>query len=459
MKAKVYIGAIKYAVYIGRKIVEKTMNFFGFPARFFSIKDGVLKDYKMYGNTVQSNLPEGYTQLESISSTGYEYINTGLVMQSGDEIQLDYEWLGDTPASLSADMMFLGCQNLDPTIGGVWVELYRRSDGTRTWYARLGGTSSASAGATTEQITGRHLLSLNQTRLALDGTTLVGMSVGDTFQTTPLTLFGRFNQTGTLLNSSRIKVYGLKVINNGVVRLNLIPCKNADNILGMYDTVTEQFLVNSGTGEFIAGAAVQPTPTTPVEIESVGVYDSATGKYKIPVNVNGTITNIYLDEPLRKLGDYTDYIDFDNQKVVRNVYCQTDITQGASLSAGRYLCNTDKENISQSQQVTIALSNILQDGSNIAYEQFSYLYNYVGMYRNSLNVPRIVISKIDGASTIQDFQNALKGIEIYYPLRTPTEESITLPAIALQKGNITMDTETKIKPSQLTITGDIDDVR
>lgn len=30
-------------------------------------------------------------------------------------------------------------------------------------------------------------------------------------------------------------------------------------------------------------------------------------------------THIYLDEPLRKVGDYADYIDFKNQKVVRNV--------------------------------------------------------------------------------------------------------------------------------------------
>ena len=35
--------------------------------------------------------------------------------------------------------------------------------------------------------------------------------------------------------------------------------------------------------------------------------------------VGPTTTNIYLDEPLRKIGDYSDYIDFKNQKVYRNV--------------------------------------------------------------------------------------------------------------------------------------------
>lgn len=48
------------------------------------------------------------------------------------------------------------------------------------------------------------------------------------------------------------------------------------------------------------------------------------GKYKIPVKVSLSsgeekTFNIYLDEPLRKIGDYADYIDFANQQIVRYV--------------------------------------------------------------------------------------------------------------------------------------------
>ena len=48
------------------------------------------------------------------------------------------------------------------------------------------------------------------------------------------------------------------------------------------------------------------------------------GKYRIPVKVSGEngneqIFNIILDEPLRKVGKYVDYIDFANQQIVRNV--------------------------------------------------------------------------------------------------------------------------------------------
>lgn len=41
--------------------------------------------------------------------------------------------------------------------------------------------------------------------------------------------------------------------------------------------------------------------------------------YKEPI-----LSNVYLEEPLRKVGDYADYIDFKNQKIVRNVKVNDD---------------------------------------------------------------------------------------------------------------------------------------
>lgn len=76
----------------------------------------------------------------------------------------------------------------------------------------------------------------------------------------------------------------------------------------------------------IYGNSIQngiPSSTNPIKIESLGLYDEATGKYKIDIKVEDgtieTITNIYLDEPLRKLGDIADYIDYKNQKIFRYI--------------------------------------------------------------------------------------------------------------------------------------------
>ena len=46
-------------------------------------------NYKIYGNSVQRNLPEGYTQLEYIESTGTQYIDTGIIGKSSTNIEVD----------------------------------------------------------------------------------------------------------------------------------------------------------------------------------------------------------------------------------------------------------------------------------------------------------------------------------------------------------------------------------
>ena len=53
--------------------------------------------------------------------------------------------------------------------------------------------------------------------------------------------------------------------------------------------------------------------------ETAGSYCTITDLQIYDGADNSIITNIYLDEPLRKIGDYSDYIDFKNQKVYRNV--------------------------------------------------------------------------------------------------------------------------------------------
>ena len=66
-----------------------------------------------------------------------------------------------------------------------------------------------------------------------------------------------------------------------------------------------------------------PSTSTPVAINSVGDYDESTGKYKIIINQTTgeeELTHeIYLDEPLRKKGEYADYIDFASEKIIRYI--------------------------------------------------------------------------------------------------------------------------------------------
>jgi hypothetical protein len=52
-------------------------------------------------------------------------------------------------------------------------------------------------------------------------------------------------------------IYYFKIYDNGTLVRDMVPARrNSDGVLGMYDTVTNTFFTNAGTGEFIAGPVV-----------------------------------------------------------------------------------------------------------------------------------------------------------------------------------------------------------
>lgn len=177
--------------------------------------------------------------------------------------------------------------------------------------------------------------------------------------------------------------------------------------------------------------------------------------YKIPVNVNNVITNIYLDEPLRKIDGYSDYIDFKNSKVVRQL--------GEVILDGSESWTTIQAY--GRNYYAVAISNLLisNSGSNDA-----LLYNnyYIGYKSNELvgnntkdygicrrNNNSQVLFRDKDQSILSDLTTWLSTNNniMCYPLSTPTEESITLPNIATIDGNNTLNIETEITPSQVYI--------
>ena len=97
------------------------------------------------------------------------------------------------------------------------------------------------------------------------------------------------------------------------------------------------------------------------------------GKYKIPITVSGengdeTTTNIYLDEPLRKIGEYADYVDFANQCVVRQV--------GVNNESVLYvLSEPTTEPLELSQIPTFAGTNVINISTTVKPSQMYVKYN------------------------------------------------------------------------------------
>lgn len=169
--------------------------------------------------------------------------------------------------------------------------------------------------------------------------------------------------------------------------------------------------------------------------------------------------NIVLSEPLRKIGSYADYIDFKNQKLVRNVNNNT--FNGTSRYVYAELNRFDDYS-------TYGTSPVLKPKNKMGVnaEKSNYcpqgwrLKNgfHVGMNLNAfLHMADDVIgvtSEDDTADKRVAKVNAwLKSLSpslyIQYVLETPTETSMELPEIGTFSGNTTIKVKTAVQPSSV----------
>ena len=221
------------------------------------------------------------------------------------------------------------------------------------------------------------------------------------------------------------------------------------------------------------------------------------GKYRIIVTVNGGNTYIYLDEPLRKIGNYADYLDFETGKVYRCIAKHTVKASDDGTSSEW----EDWRAVSDELQVSCVY--VQPDGySGQAY--YPYVYNHVmiaadsNFYtgvtpaanwenRSTANFQGIDTS-VWGTFDIVDNVNFPNGnggkaylrslytngtpLIIYYvnstatsstgePLSNPpdymqvkyTQESVELPSIRVYTGTNTLQITTSVAPSQIYIKG------
>lgn len=178
-------------------------------------------------------------------------------------------------------------------------------------------------------------------------------------------------------------------------------------------------------------------------------YNSDFEPYQEPTEVT---TNIFLDEPLRKLGDYSDYIQKEikvingekiiTQKVVRQI---TDIKLNGGfgvyndviwqLRTPNSLIKTGKEKVTHF---------IIGDSTVLAMHN----KNATGYYICVSRVEESMGMTIDEFNTWVDENN----IHYYAVLETPTEETIELPDIPTLKGMTVLSVDTEILPSNMEVT-------
>lgn len=226
-----------------------------------------LKEYSIKGKTVQngtptpsvplnikgvgnSGLPNGYKKLQYLEADGAQAINIGLLL-SGDNYKIETKYYMDL-ANKNANALF-GAQYLNPLLAFYSDKIFCYGDSSQT------ATNRSHTGLAVNTITEVSATFNNGTvTVNIDGNTISYNAVtnfkAEHFQSYPMYLFT--NNNGGTINSQNFKgkLYYWKISQGNTLLHNMVPAKRySDDVLGMYDTVTNTFFTNVGTGLFTAG--------------------------------------------------------------------------------------------------------------------------------------------------------------------------------------------------------------
>ena len=198
-----------------------------------------------------SILPEGYTQLEYIESTGTQYIDTGLVLNNNSGIDINYEVMSYRTGGAKI-FGYSGTNDFaynSFAVTNKWSSLLNFTFGYGSQIIHLPNSKYTNIG--------KHNIVFNNKVLYVDNE-LVETFNDETF-TTGNIVIGNINfSTGVTESFATVRHREHTFTNNDDIVFKGIPAKrNSDNVVGMYDTVSGQFFTNAGTGTFIAGPEIE----------------------------------------------------------------------------------------------------------------------------------------------------------------------------------------------------------
>lgn len=189
------------------------------------------------------SLPDGYTQLEYIESTGTQYIDTGFKPNQDTRMICRMQRL----TNLTSEGFF-GCRT---STSASQFNCYVYSGGWRSGYNTTIGTSSV-APPTNQNLE----IDKNKNLFYVDGELLISRDYSN-FNCDYSAFIFAHNLAGTP-EYGTYRLFTFKIYDNGTLARDFIPCANAAGEAGLYDAVGEDFYHNAGTGVFTSGPAVLP---------------------------------------------------------------------------------------------------------------------------------------------------------------------------------------------------------
>lgn len=244
-------------------------------------------------------LPEGYTQLDSISSSGNQWIDTGIKPNQDTRVVMtvsgyslsntDQGAFGARTSQTANDRFSIVVSSSTKVSGKV-------SSSVKAYRSEYGSQNTDFEQSV--NITGQLKID-KQGRTAILNELYIATSDEATFECPYNLYLFAINTADTASAKASITMYSCKIYDgDGELVRDYIPCTNPDNAVGLYDLVGAQFYGNAGTGAFTAGTISQfdapikikypieiqvlngdNTPVTQLDAETIYVFQYTTKPY------------------------------------------------------------------------------------------------------------------------------------------------------------------------------------
>ena len=416
-------------------------------------KAAKLVDYKIFGNgNLETRLPDEYQEIQYIQTTGTQYIDSKVPLKSGLKIIVDWIYL-DADSGNNYTGGHIGSPGNRWLIGSQRLKYY---------YFAVGATNTPTEFYFGERDIVEACWKDRASYIKVNGVKAVKNKYETyTFTEEPTYSFymGAVNRGGSATLKPKLTIYSWKFYQDDELIRDYIPCyRRSDNKPGLYDLVNNEFYVNDGTDEFVMGPST-PSMDNPINAEWFGEYDVSTDEHVISVEVNDNTTEIRVDDCLRKLGDYSDYITYEKQQVVRKIgvsvfdgsedwIIHTSIDGGNVFRLDGVLDPSLDATILDTYMSHFSLTTIYSTGTwPVGVYRFSYNQNTLAIASGRLYVST-------PHTTLEEFKQWLEDNlpVIYYPLKTIDEYSVELPDISVDQGTNVINVNSNITPSNVEIT-------
>ena len=201
------------------------------------------------GKKPEAQLPDGYTELQYLESSGTQWIDTGVKPDQTYALKIKFQ----TEQSSSGGIA-VSDANWQSNGFGIWCNAAAFGNGTMQtteWH----GTTPIE-------------IELSQQGLFVNGNLTWTPDTATFTVPANMTLFS-LNRNGSIAEKLTGKIYFAQLFKAGKPVRNFIPCTNPSGIPGLYDLVDGKFYGNSGTGVFLAGPQKEMLPEGFAQVEYI----------------------------------------------------------------------------------------------------------------------------------------------------------------------------------------------